>query len=51
MDLMRFEHVTKTIASLNSLLKSSAIDPVTREHTEEVKRSLEKELEVLRSGE
>jgi hypothetical protein len=51
MDPMRFEHVTRTIESLNSLLMSSAIDSVTREHTEEVKRRLEKELEVVRSGE
>ncbi len=51
MDPMRFEHVTKTIESLDSLLKSSAIDLVTRKHTEEVKRMLERELEVVKSGE
>ena len=51
MDLMRLEHVTKTIESLDSLLKSTAIDLVTRKHTEEVKRMLERELEVVRSGE
>ena len=51
MDPMRFEHVTKTIESLNNLLKSSAIDLVTRRHTEEVKRRLERELEVVKSGE
>ncbi len=50
MDPMRFEHVTKTIESLDSLLRSNAIDLVTRKHTEEVKRMLEKELEVVKSG-
>jgi hypothetical protein len=51
MDPMRLEDITKTIESLNSLLKSSAIDLVTRKHTQEVKRMLERELEVLEPGE
>jgi hypothetical protein len=51
MDPMRFEHVTKTIESLDSLLRSSAIDVVTRKHTEEVKRKLERELDVVNLGE
>ena len=49
-DPARYEHILLTIKSLNDLLKSHAINADTRKHTEEVKKSLEREREEMESG-
>lgn len=47
-DPMRFDELKKTIETINQLMQSDGIDPITRNQAEEAKRALEEELETLR---
>jgi hypothetical protein len=47
---IEYGHMIKTIKSLEKLLRSKYIHESTRRHAMEVKEVLEKELEVLESG-